>query len=99
MKFTEISDKECTLEFDHKLTFEISEDTIKITGNADFFIENVIARQSDFVPKLIECTENQVTLEHLEKRYGLSLEQGKFISHKTIASTNKQVIIKILQKL
>lgn len=99
MVFTEISDKECKLEFDNKLTFEISEDTIKITGNADFSIENIIARQSDFVPKLIECTKNQVTLEHLEKRYGLSLEQGKFTSHKTITSTNKQVIIKIIQKI
>lgn len=97
MIFKELSTNQCEIRFDN-IKFVLKEDIIEIIANDDFYIENIIARKSDFVPTLIVQKDSYIELSYLNRKYGLKLVEGKFKNNKTISSINNRIKIQIYTK-
>lgn len=95
MTFTEISDSECMVCFDDSLKITLSENRIEIEANEDFTVENIISRQSEFVPQLIEIEPRKILLNHQNREYGLKVITGVFCDEYTLKSENKKIVAEI----
>lgn len=93
MSFKELNDSECIVSFDDLLKIKLSENEVDIEANDEFTIDNIIARTSEFNPKLIELEDNKVTLEHLSIKYAIKLTNGEFINAKRLKSHNKKITL------
>ncbi|MBR6090799.1 MAG: hypothetical protein IKP86_12760 [Anaerolineaceae bacterium] len=97
MIFEETAENECQVSFlsdTNTLIFTLREDSVEIRAENDFLIENVIGRQCEFVPKVIDRDPKQVTLQYQGIQYSVTLEKGTLLSENKIASRDSGVKIK-----
>ena len=101
MKFIENDEKCCDVIFKNDndfVKFFLSENEVKITSNKDFEIENVIGRESKFVPTLINNDNKKITFKYLEKEYGIELLNGEFLNDKKIISESSEITLSFFHK-
>ncbi|MBQ9532001.1 MAG: hypothetical protein IJR70_08010 [Eubacterium sp.] len=101
MKFIENDEKCCDVIFKNDndfVKFFLSENEVKITSNKDFEIENVIGRESKFVPTLINNDNKKITFKYLEKEYGIELLNGEFLNNKKIISESSKITLSFFHK-
>ncbi|MCH5314507.1 MAG: hypothetical protein J1E81_01235 [Eubacterium sp.] len=94
MLFKELSNKECEVKFvsdENNIIFKLSETGIKISGDKDFSVQNIIGRKCKFLPKITVFSDKMIILEYQNKKYAIELTSGNFESDTKIISENSKI--------
>ncbi len=95
MIFDDKGDGKCSVKFGN-IIFDLSEDSVEISSNADFIIKNKVGVTNDFSPSVEAVEDTKITLSYKGNRYSIVLDNGKFTDKHTLQSTNCKISAKFI---
>lgn len=97
MIFKELNENECEVQFvsdKNGIAFFLSESSVKMIGEKDFAVQNIIGRKCEFLPEITDSGKETIILEYQNKKYALELSAGFFENETKIISENGVIEIK-----
>lgn len=90
MIFDDKGDGKCEVKFGN-ITFDLTEDSVNISSNKDFVIQNKIGVTNEFSPSIESVEDTKIALSYKGNKYEIVLTDGRFCDKMTIESTDCKI--------